>query len=234
MKGVTRCLAVILAAVLFFACVSPYEGAGENDSGLPGTGTAIAVSDLFSAGGGSLGSGERVTRFYTNDPKYRTPSGYTLWTAGDGEAATAFVSRTVEVRKPYGNAGAGYGLVFCEAPRTAGGTTERVYLTVLINNNGQYAVGKVRGAAFETLVWWTASSRLVRGNGMTNRVTVVRDTVDGNKYHLFFNDPTRGEEAGAFVDEGEPYCNGVGRGGYIVVIAPGDLDKSGVEVFFTE
>jgi hypothetical protein len=237
MKGAAVRLSAVAAALcvaLVFGCVSPYEGTPEDGSGLPGTGTVTAVSDLFSSGGESPGNGERVTRFYTNDGKYRAPSGYTLWTAGDGGAGTPFTSRTVAVRKPYGNGGAGYGVVFCEAPRTAGGTTERVYLTVLINNKGEYAVGKVRGADFRALVWWTGSTRLVSGPGMTNTITVVRDGTEGNKYHLFLNDGPQAEEVTAFVDEGEPYCNGVGRNGYIVVIAPGDLDKAGVEVFFTE
>lgn len=233
MNGRVRYQAVFMAAVLT-GCLSPYEGSPGPGSGLPGEGTAAVVSELFSTEGGTPGSGMRVTRFYTNDPKYRTPQGYTLWTAGDGEPETPFASRTVEVRKPSGAAGAGYGVVLCEAPRSAGAVTERVYLTVLINNLGQYAVGKVRGAAFQPLVWWTSSERLVSGAGMSNTIRIDRDTEDIHRYHLFFNDPERTAEVRSFVDDGAPRCGGVGRSGYLVVIDSGDLDRSGVEVVFTE
>jgi hypothetical protein len=223
----------ILAWVILLlagSCLSPYEG-GSAGSGLPETGGSVSyASELFGNDGTDAETGERITRFYTNDPKYRTVSGYTLWTAPDGTASTPFTERTVRVRKPAGSAAAGYGLVLCEAPRTTEKGTERVYLTVMINNNGQYAVGKVYGGRYESLVWWTPGSTLYQGSGMINAVTVTKDTDNINTYQLFLN----GVLAKTFTDGNAPQCEARGRSGYIVVIAPADLDKSSVEAWFYE
>ena len=104
-----------------------------------------------------------------------------------------------------------------------------VYLTVMIRNNGQYAVGKVIGSSYIPLVPWTAHYGL--GNtdiGIWNKIKVAKG--EGNEYNLWFND----KAADAFADDVEPRCEGYVRNGYIVVIAPDDLNKGDVEVFFKE
>jgi hypothetical protein len=219
----------VLVLLLAGSCLSPYDG-GE-DSGLPEEdGTIAAVSELFTTTDES--GNPRLTRFYTNDSKYRTPWGYTLWTAGDGTATTPFTARTLSVRKPSGDARAGYGIVICEAIRDGEGISERVFLTVMINNNREYAIGKVRGASYESLVWWTASENLVGGGGMSNQIKVELVLGTTDTYKLYLNDMV--EEVLTFVDSGLPPCAAVGRNGYIVVIAPADLNNSGVEVWFNE
>jgi hypothetical protein len=221
---------VWMILLLVGSCLSPYEGGGEGN-GLPETGNPVQyASELFTGEGIDTEPGERITRFYTNDPKYRTVGGYTLWTAGDGDTEAPFSSRTVTVRKVSGSAAAGYGLVLCEAPRTVEGGTEQVYLVVFINNNGQYALGKVYGGRYESLVWWKPSAALYRGSGAVNTITVTKDEENANTYHLFLNTvPVE-----TFTDGSAPQCNAQGRSGYIVVIAPSDLDRSAVEAWFYE
>jgi hypothetical protein len=223
----------LAAAILFLAggCLSPYKGE-EEGSGLPETGSPVTpVSDLFDVEDPGGGGDPRVTRFYTNDTKYRTPSGYTLWSAGDGTEVSAFTSRTVTVWKPSGSAVAGYGLVICEALRTTENGTEKVFLTVMINNSGKYAVGKVYGGRYESLVWWKDSTSLIIGSGIPNKITVVKDGTQPNQYDLWLNDVF----VETFNDADVPFCESKGRSGYIVVITPTDLaNGSSVDVWFEE
>ena len=223
MKNVLRGALIAGAVIILGTCLSPYDG-GVAEAGLPGTKTPIAESDLFVQQGG----GGSVYRFYTDDPKYRTPLGYTLWAYSSGPGA--LVERAVKVRKTYGSAAAGYGLVICSAERLVGGAAENVFLTVLINNSKEYAVGKVTGSLYTPLVKWTKSGGLDEGRGLWNTIRIERDAVDHNAYHLFFN--TIKETV--FFDDKEPKCEGTGRNGYIAVIAPNDLNNSSVEAWFDE
>jgi hypothetical protein len=213
-----------IAVCVLTGCLSPYDG-NDNESGLPDTATPVeAVSLLFNE---EQKDSQKVTRFYTNDAKYRRPSGYTLWTSGEGGEETPFVSKMVTVRKTSGSSIAGYGMVLCEAPRFVNGVVGRVFLTVMINNNGQYAVGKVTGAVYEPLEWWTPTDKLRKGI-VDNDIRV--DFVYPNSYDLYFN----GVKEASFIDANPPACEGKGRSGYIVVIAPGDLNHAAVEVLFAE
>jgi hypothetical protein len=90
----------------------------------------------------------------------------------------------------------------------------------------------VRGASYESLVWWTASANLAGGTGMQNVIKVELVLGTSDTYKLYLND--MGEAVLTFVDSGLPPCAAVGRNGYIVVIAPADLNNSSVEVWFNE
>jgi len=217
---------LVSAVIVLTTCVSPYTGETVIINGIPGEeGTPLVIaSDLFTP----VEIGIYRTRFLAYDPKYRTPTGYTLWSyCSENEI---FQERTVIVRKPSGNLIAGYGLIICAAPRTVKGRTETIFLTIMINNNQQYTVGKVTGASYVPLVNWTTGGGLRKGVGMENTIRVEKDETNPNKYHLFFN----GVFEVLFVDEEEPHCEGTGRNGYLVVITPDDLDNKSVEVWFSE
>jgi len=220
---------MIIMAVIITACMSPYHDG--NDDGLPVKETPVIESDLFIPA-----DTENEIRFYTNDGKYRRSTGLTLWThrsdepSADGSSEGTFSERTVTMRKNLGSNIAGYGLIICSAPRQVEDKMENVFLTIMINNNRQYAIGKVIGGSYTALVNWTEASGLIRGVGIENRVSIRGDTENSNKYLLFFNDVNDG----FFVDEESPRCEGKGKNGYVVVIAPDDLNNSAVEVRFKE
>ena len=229
MKQNTKLIAACIIAILA-ACLSPYNGGngGNGGTGLPNNGGGFdALSELFLP----INDGtQNTTNFFTNDPKYRNPSGYTLWTYCSD--ASDFIERTVTVKKTLGNIRAGFGLVICSNQRQINGQAQTVFLTVMINNNQEYAVGKVIGASYTSLLpsLWYYSNRINEGIGWENAIKIVKDNYDSNKYHLYIN----GYWVNDFSDNEQPQCNGQGRNGYIVVIAQDDLNGGAVAVNFSE
>jgi hypothetical protein len=101
-------------------------------------------------------------------------------------------------------------------------------LTVMLNNNRQYAVGKVVAGKYESLQWWTVSSFINAGSGPVNTINVSYDTVL-ERFTLKIN----GGSALIFTDDEEPKHSG-GDNGYIAVISPLDRFDQGeaVDVYF--
>jgi hypothetical protein len=212
--------AVLLAALIITGCSDSYETAEPDpieDDGIE------EAAVLFEETGFS--GGWTVTRFHVSDSRYWSRNGYTLWTVWGEELP--FSERTVKLSKPKGYEGAGYGLVICQGSRFFEGREEETMLTVMINNNGQYALGKVIGGRYESIQEWTNSPYIREGPGAPNTVT-VRSSGDG--FVLLINDCV----VRAFSDGTPPYHSG-GRNGYIVVTAPSDNNtQGGVDVYFTE
>jgi len=223
MKNIVKLLINAGVIFLIMACLSPYNGNDGKENGLPGNETTIAVSDLFIPIDNTT-----ITKFYTNDPIYRTASGYTLWTYCSD--IVNFQERIVTVRKPLGSNIAGYGLILCANERMVEESLENVFLTVMINNNRQYALGKVIRASYKPILNWTEGNGLAKGIGLPQKIKIVKDGENQNKYHLYFN----GFYECFFIDEEDPRCEGVGKNGYVVVIAQDDLNKGSVEVLFDE
>ena len=223
MKKAYNIIAVIIILLTLSSCLSPYTG--DDDDGLPEPTTPIVNSDLFIP---DNSTGKNVYTLNTNDPKYRTPSGYTLWTITSD--ALEFNERTIIAQKPHGSSIAGYGMIICYAQRTVGDSQVPVFLTVMVNNNKQYAIGKIINASYNHLVHWTEGQGLLKGVGLTHKIKVVRDKDNPNKYNLYINDVFER----TFTDDEVPRCEGMGRNGLIVVIAPSDLNNSSVEVRFEE
>ena len=129
--------------------------------------------------------------------------------------------------KSKGYAGACYGLVICAGQRVVDGETVETMLTVMINNEGQSALGKVKGGRYEPLLDLTRTANLNTGVGAPNTIWV---TYSGDTFSLYINDFFERE----FTDTREP-VHYEGRDGYIVVIAPADRFPEGeVDVYFTE
>jgi hypothetical protein len=207
-----------------------FHGQGDT-TGLPNDAAPIEIVDeLFDET--VLGDGRTATHFHTNDPRYWSWNGYTLWTVWDAGEMPVFTERVVELSKPNGNDIAGYGLVICQGNRTYLGKSYPTMLVVMINRDGEYTIGKAIGARYEVMTNWTLTPALQK-NGTPNEVKVKYelDSVLGvNVFKLTINNSL----VKTFQDTDEPKHTG-GKNGYIVVISPWDTFPSkDVDVYFTE
>jgi len=172
--------------------------------------------------------GKERTVFRTNNERYWTLEGMTIWTVKGG-AQEPFAGRTVTMEKPSGYSGGGYGIVFCQNEYVTNGREEPVMLVAMINNEGQYIVGRAAGGVFADYGWWKRTPYLNRGAGAANEVTVAYEAGSGD-YRLEIN----GYYIENFRDGGKPELSG-GKNGYIVVISPFDkFPSSAIDVYFTE
>ena len=115
--------------------------------------------------------------FETNDTKYLTSTGYTLWTVPNLNSSDTFCPMSVKITKESGRAEAGFGLVFCEQ-----NIDEKSFmLTVLINANGMYAIGKVYDGVFNHINnGWHKSDYIYSGLGVSNDIEITFDENDNN------------------------------------------------------
>jgi hypothetical protein len=217
------CVLLVLAALLVCGCSE--KQTTEPPPPEEGEEVYNRADELFTcedAGGGYV-----RTTFEMSSGRYWTHEGATLWTVWGNEET--FGSRTVEMGKPSGYSGGGYGLVICQGERDVGGVMEPVMLVVMINNEGYYIVGKAIGGVFRDFGWWKTSVYLQRGDGTPNKLSVSYE-IESGEYVLNINE----HEVERFRDEEEPVLLG-GRNGYIVVITPYDrMPQSVVTVYFTE
>lgn len=226
MKEKAVVLMIMCFVLVLASCLSPYTEGEKNKSGLPGKETLIDYTSFEQMDGG-IGY-----KFYTMDAKYRTPSGYTLWTYNK-DPSDVFDRREVKLVKPTGDNIAGYGVIICSGQQVVEGRLEVVFMTVMINNMGQYAVGKVIGGTYIPIESWRTPGTLNSGSGRANIMVVEKDTEVANRYNLYFNG-NHNVATDFFVDSMDPLCGGTGRNGYIVVISPNDISGSAVEVYFYE
>jgi hypothetical protein len=218
-------MAVVLGVLVLAGCSTPYRGDGETDAE---TGTGVIRADrLFVSS--EEGEGRTKTVFRTNDEKYWSWKGTTVWTTWGDVVPAPFTGRTVEMGKVNGDEGGGYGMVFCQGDRVVGGKTEKTMLLVMINNRGEYMIGEVVGSRFTEFAWWKTSPYLNRNAGAKNEVRVLCDAVSG-EFSLFLN----GALTETFRDDAEP-VHREGRNGYVVVITPYDrFPSEDVDVYFIE
>jgi hypothetical protein len=228
MKWMSECVLAALV-VCFNACGMSYDGQ-EEEQGLPqDAGEFQQIAELFTDVADAE-SGRIETRFHTNDRKYWSQSGFTVWTLWDDPPVPEFTATEVKVSKPAGNKYAGYGLVLCYGIQNAGGSQVPMMLTVMINNNGQYALGKVTAGRYESLEWWTAHPAILPNAGPVNtiHVSMSRDVNNEAVYTLTVN----GISVKQFTDGDPPHLTG-GKAGYIVVISPLDeFPGTEVDVWF--
>ena len=214
---------IYILPLLIMSCLTPYEP--QLDKGLPGDGDPITlVAELFAKTGYS--DGKKVTTFLLNNNKYWSEHGYTLWAVDPGNAEEIFTAREVGLIKTSGNNLAGYGLVICQGLREGYG---RTMLTIMINTEQNYAIGKVIGANYQSIRPWVPTSYLWRGYGVKNQLKITYDA-GSKEFTLIVN----GHEVEKFKDDTPPSHEG-GVNGYIVVISPQDrFPAVPVEVKFLE
>ena len=126
--------------------------------------------------------GSSVFDFETNESKYLTEYGYTLWTSEFKNESETFEPVSVKVCKISGNKDAGYGIVFCSQE-----IDKKPYLlTVLITAGGFYSVGKVVDGVFNYILTSKSSSSIKSGYGVYNSIAVSYDA-ESKDFLLKFN-----------------------------------------------
>jgi hypothetical protein len=215
------CAIIVLA---FSACPNYYPPKQEQPEETP---PFVWDDALFVSGTGE--DGKERTIFRTNSERYWTLEGMTIWTVGSVAAREPFAGRTVTMGKSLGFSGGGYGIVFCQKEYAVNGKTTPSMLVAMVNNEGQYILGRATGGVFTDYGWWKQTPYLNRGAGAANVITVAYDEKSGD-YRLDIN----GHFIERFRDGGEPELKG-GKNGYIVVISPFDkFPSSGIDVYFME
>ena len=114
----------------------------------------------------------KIFTFETNETKYRNSNGYTLWTVPNINTSDGFYPLSVKITKESGRTEAGFGLIFCEQK-----IEEKPFmLTVMINANGLYAIGKVYNGVFSHINGgWIKSDYIYSGLGIPNDISVTYD-----------------------------------------------------------
>lgn len=148
--------------------------------------------------------------FETNDTKYLTPNGYTLWTVPQINTSENFNAISVKVTKESGRTEAGFGLVFCEQY-----IDEKPFmLAVMINTNGLYSIGKIYDGVFSHINnGWLKSNHIYSGLGVPNDISITFNNTNKN-FTLSINNY---EITSFTVNEKITFKNS--RSGYVVVIA---------------
>ncbi|MCK5197332.1 MAG: hypothetical protein KAR21_03220, partial [Spirochaetales bacterium] len=131
--------ASLLAGLFFFltGCPNTPEPSVVKDP--PDSSVIEENSELFVEDTG-------VISFTTNDTKYSSEYGYTLWTQED-EVQNPFTHLNVTLKKISGNDVAGYGVIF--------GSYDNTMLIVLINTKKEFVIGELTGNLFTVLQPWT-------------------------------------------------------------------------------
>ena len=225
--GMKNWAAIILAISIIMINISCKGDTPEDEKEDVSAGGIKEANELFKKTE-SDSSGKVTTRLHTSDKKYFGINGSTLWTVwGEEGIEEEFKDREVMMSKVRGNAAAGYGLVLCHGLRDVDGKKEETMLVVMINNHGEYAIGKVIGGRYDSLVWWTKNAAIRGWAGAPNEIKITKE---GEAFIIKCN----GAEITSFVDGDEPRHTG-GKNGYVVVISPQDrISGNEVDVYFTE
>jgi hypothetical protein len=215
---------LICFILLFSSCPTPYTP--QKESGLPEDDTPISLAEDLFAETGFDEYDRKITSFLLNDNTYWNENGCTLWSLKDEAEEEPFTTRKVILSKITGSNIAGYGLVICQKLRPGYGQT---MLTIMINTEQNYAIGKVIGGNYHSLKSWTYSKYLEKGYGRPNELKITYDKT-AKEYTLLINN----NEVEKFKDETEPVHEN-GKNGYIAVISPQDkFPQNPVEIIFLE
>jgi len=145
--------------------------------------------------------------FLLNDMNYQE-GGYTFWKYLD-QKWEADKGMTMELVKESGNYLGGYGYFFASEYVAGYG---QIMLVLLIQIDGNFAIGKAIEGVYEELVSWRSSDYLRKGYGVKNDVEVRWDN-DQQEYVVTIN----GIVQARFVDVREPVCAGT-RTGIVAVV----------------
>ena len=217
MKYLYLCICVSVM-VLFFACdLEPFDNNKETLN--PEETKITEESTLF-----TFDNESNVYVFETNDKKYLTQNGYTLWTMVDTNSGNSFNKLNVEVIKESGRSEAGFGIIFCRQE-----INEKDFmLTVLINSEGLYTIGKVAEGVFSHINdGWKSSSYINKGLGIKNKLEVSYDEGSHN-----FNLSINGYFITAFTVSEEISFTNAGSGFAAVISANENFPETTVKVTF--
>lgn len=213
-----KIISLLTFIFIITACgLSPFDE--TTNSTIPVSGNMREENTLFETGADNC-----VFMFETNDTKYLGANGYTIWSVPYINTSDTFDEFTVETVKENGRTEAGFGIIFC-----AQQINEKPFmLTVMINANGFYTVGKITNGVYCHINEGWRNCRYIRkGLGVKNRLCISYDNERQN-YILKIN----GYEITEFtVSENITFKNS--RKGFAVVIANNEnFPSSSVKVTF--
>jgi hypothetical protein len=198
----------------------PGNGNGGNGNGIGGPGTPIGnieeQSELF------VNNGSGWTLFLLNDTQYKGTS-YTFWKHLGNIGDT---TRGIEMNliKESGSYLGGYGYFFEGGDVSGYG---ECMLVVLLQKDGNYAIGKVIAGSYQSVKGWKSSVYLRQGYGVQNTIGVKKNS-DTNEYVVTIN----GAEETRFIDAEDPVCNGNGVGVVAVVTSGEEFPKTPVKTWY--
>ena len=145
------------------------------------------------------------------DESYWTSQGSTIWTILDDVPSVSEQDFEVTVSKLAGTSEAGYGIVF--------GVTESNYLKsmliFLINVNGEYALGELKGTEFKYFQRWKKLDCINQGYNENNTLRVSYE--NKYRYSFYIND-----NHVQYLYSPSYHGHLEGKNGYIAVISPKD------------
>lgn len=121
--------------------------------------------------------------FATNEKKYVTENGYTLWKYDP--RFNSYKDFSVRLTKTSGDAGAGYGTVFCVSEIDG----KSFMMCVLINSKGRFCVGYVEDGKFNYIVPWSQGTGILKGSGIGNVISISYNGEE-NRFKLQINGET--------------------------------------------
>lgn len=145
--------------------------------------------------------------FETNSTSYLKKNGCTLWCTKSTNETENFEEINVEVYKESGKAETGFGIIFLKQSVNE----KDFFVTVMINTQGQYIIGKVLDGKFEIISNWQSTKYLNKGYGIKNKISVREET---GKFRISFN----GYSIKDFLIEEKISYKG-SKKGYVAVIA---------------
>lgn len=197
-----------LLSVFFLSCGTEVYSDNEISPVIDSSSKIEQTDELFT----KSDTNENLYTFKTKNKSYLNSKGTTLWSVKKKHSEDeTFSSRTVRVVKESGSANAGFGIVFCVQESEIKGVFNM--LTVLLNTNGQYAVGKIIKGNYTNLQWWTDSKFINRGYGAINYIHIEYNP-ETTEFSLKLN----GAEVFKFSDSGTSPRLCSGDDGYAVVI----------------
>ncbi len=188
------CLAVSL---WLFSCTNPSTGSGNNDSP-PSTYQTLAWQN----------DGAGYIQYYTDDPANIQSQGYSEWHYYD-PSQTPMSSVEVKAKKISGDPTMSFGVIFCVQDVSN-------FLTVDIDTQGYYQVGKVVAGTYVSIIPWTLAGALFSGYNVSNTITVTYDSTS-SMFSLYFNKDFNPTPVATFTDPGAPLLGG--RSGFIIGVS---------------
>ena len=227
MKKIVYILFCSAMCIMYVSCDLPVNAGYDSFYSDSANETISKIDELFLPSCDNSENSVQYTKkiFETNNTLYLCENGYTIWTSDKINSGSGFEPISVCIKKMYGNPYTGFGIVFnCTEDN---GNVKM--LSVMINSNSQYIIGKVSGGKFEPIVPWTTDAHIVSALGNENKLNIDFDSAE-NKYVLKIN----GSEIKRFSDIDFSILDFTGfKSGYVVVISPDeDFVNSSVRVEF--
>ena len=217
MKRWKTCLFLLIITSLLFSCFHAYDSIAEEEEVTApfSEGNEIEENGEHNEAGSKYNDNifteeEGKVILHTNNKKYWSVRGYTLWKFFPADEDV----QEIKVRKEEGDNRGGYGFI-CYRNK---GEEDR-FLCILIYTDGRYSVGNVVDGKYTSIVYKQESKHILKGSGATN---VIRTEQEGKSIKIYFTEKSAGEEADYIIDNSEEYKLGNGGSGMIAVISPKD------------